>query len=88
MGSHPWRGYLKSGTFNQFKNAKSSSQLMAVLPKERLISGEHAFHATGCVFFWPDNHDRVLIEDKVLGVYIRMFRHEGNAFVGMLQLNL
>ena len=45
--------YLKNCTFCQFHNVKSSSQLMAALPKERLISGERAFHATGCDFFGP-----------------------------------
>ena len=46
-------GYLKICVFCQFRNAKSSSQFMAALPRERLISGERAFHATGCDFFGP-----------------------------------
>ena len=44
---------FKICTFCQFHNTKSSSQLMAAIPKERLISKERAFHATGCDFFEP-----------------------------------
>ena len=45
--------YLQNCTFCQFRNAKFSSQLMVALPKERLITGERAFYATGCNFFGP-----------------------------------
>ena len=47
------RKYFKKCTFCPFRNAKSSSQMMAALPKERLISVERAFHTTGCDFFGP-----------------------------------
>ena len=47
------RSYIKKCVFCQFRRAKSSSQMMAALPKERLLSGERAFFATGCDFFGP-----------------------------------
>ena len=49
------RSYIKNCVFCQFRRAKSSSQMMAALPKERLLSGERAFFATGCDFFGPIN---------------------------------
>ena len=42
--------YIKKCVFCQLRTAKSSSQMMAALPKERLLSGERAFFATGCDF--------------------------------------
>ena len=39
--------------FCQIRNAKSSSQLMAALPTERLKSREQAFYVTGCDLFGP-----------------------------------
>ena len=47
------RRYIKNCVFCQLRRAKSSSQMMAALPKERLLSGERAFFATGCDFFGP-----------------------------------
>ena len=58
--------YVKHCTFCQFRNLKSSSQLMVALPKERLISRERAFHVTGCDFFRPYNCYRILQENKTL----------------------
>ena len=47
------RGYLKNCVFCQIRSAKAGSQMMAALPRERLIVGERAFYATGCDFFGP-----------------------------------
>jgi hypothetical protein len=47
------RSYIKNCVFCQFRNGKSSTKMMAALPKERLLSGERAFFATGCDFFRP-----------------------------------
>ena len=49
-GQSSVRSYLKSCAFCQFKNAKSSSQLMAALPKERLIAGNTLSTPRGAIF--------------------------------------
>ena len=46
------RSYLKNCVFFcQLRNVESSTQFMAALPKERLVSGEHAFFSTRCDMF-------------------------------------
>ena len=52
-GQSAVRSYLKNCVFCQLRNAESSTQFMAALPKERLVSGERTFFSTGCDMFGP-----------------------------------
>ena len=37
----------------KLRNAKSSEQIMAPLPRDRLLHGGRVFEVTGCDFFGP-----------------------------------
>ena len=68
---------------DQIKTAKSSSQLMAALPKERLIYGERAFYTTGCHFFGPIMVTEFRKKNNI-GVHHCVFFYESCAFRSLL----
>ena len=52
-GQSAVRSYLKNCVYCQFHGAESSTQFMAALPKERLVSGMCAFLITGYNLIGP-----------------------------------